>query len=387
MNSAIILIAGSGTRLGAKYNKVFLPMGFKKVIDYTIASMITAEFIDQIVLVYAPRDQQQVEQLLIDYQAQKPVFKVIGGLTRQDSVYNGLMFIKNISDNPQNDWVFIHNGCNPLVSHDELMKLKQAMQDGYDAATLAFPEKDTLRTYVNGKLISLARENIWHMQTPQVMSLSLALNAHTLAQKMNMQATDDIELLSSISSKIKLVQCSEKNFKITFPNDLTIANSIVLPGVSMVGIGEDFHQYERIKKGLYLGGIFIEDAKATIAHSDGDVILHALYNALSSAIGEGSIGDIFSDKDPKNKDVSSAYFIQNLLLKINQMFLSVKNISVSIMATEPKISKVAPLIKKELSNILSLAEERIGITASTGEGIIHEGLGIYVMVIVGLGAL
>ncbi len=225
------------------------------------------------------------------------------------------------------------------------------MHEGYAAACLAFPEKDTIFSFVDGVLTTLPRENIWHMQTPQVLSLQLALAGHELAKTKNLHATDDIALILPLTSKIKILPCSEKNFKITYPHDLLVANLLALPAVSAVGIGEDSHQYDTIKKGLWLGGVFIEQARATRAYSDGDVILHALYNALSSALGQGSIGDTFSDQDESNKNISSSVFIKHIMHQLQQSNRVVKNVSVSLIAKEPRITPWISKIKKQLGMI------------------------------------
>lgn len=391
MNYAILLLAGKGTRLGLAQNKVFLTLGLKKIGDYAIETLILHQVIDRIILVHSAQDTLDVIKTIKKYRALKPMWAVLGGEKRQDSVRNGLIKIRDLSTTFTNDTVLIHNGCNPFVHPDEITQLLMAIhKKNTVAAVLAQPVKDTLRTVFDNRAIeTLPRETIWQMQTPQAMACSIAMEAHNKAMNDCFYGTDDVELVMRLGLEVTIIPCSDKNFKITTPHDLMLARALVLQPISLIGIGEDSHHYHPNKKGLWLGGVFIKEAPSTIAHTDDDVVLHALYHAILSAIGDDSIGESFPETDSQIKDKTGFVFIAYLKNKLKDINLCLKQIRISITTKQPLIAPWSNTIKKQLSRLFILEEHQVDITATSGQRMSYEGKGkgIRSVVMVALGPI
>ncbi|MBN1156688.1 2-C-methyl-D-erythritol 4-phosphate cytidylyltransferase [Candidatus Woesearchaeota archaeon] len=366
MNIAIIVAAGKGERMNHGFNKVFLKLGKSNIISSTVSRFESCKLVDLIIVVTAENDIQKMRETLADFK--KIAAVVPGGRERQDSVFSGIT--KALELGSETDIVLIHNGCNPFVSLDEVeQSIKEAVK--YDAAVCAFPLKDTIKRVKNGFVFeTIPRNNVWQMQTPQAMKLGVAKVAFDKAYADGHYATDDVALVERIGKKVKIVECSYKNFKITTPDDYEIAQGFT----GTVGIGKDSHLFCANKQ-LVLGGAEIDYSKGLEAVSDGDVVLHSLFNAISGALGQRSIGHYFPTKDPKNKDRSSKEFFEVIEKLLNERNYSVNNVSISIEAKEPRLEGYVDEMKKEIAELLNINKEQIGITLTTGEGLTAFGRG------------
>jgi 2-C-methyl-D-erythritol 4-phosphate cytidylyltransferase len=228
MNIAIILAGGSGKRMGAGKNKVFLEMGKKPVIFYTLENFEKSKHIGGIVLV-APKNEKKLFKEIIKKNKFKKILGIaLGGKERQDSGHNGIKFVDKKIKNKEDVILLFHNGANPFVSQEEIENSIQTAEKR-GACVVAHKTKDTIRK-VNVKGISLGvidRANLWNMQTPQTIKFSLAKKAFEKAEADNFLGTDDVSLIERLGKKIEVIPASENNFKITTPLDLALAKIIL----------------------------------------------------------------------------------------------------------------------------------------------------------------
>jgi len=368
MSTVIIVGAGKGTRMNSKVNKILLSLEEKPIIFNTLKRFEDSSSIDGIILVINPDDEDEIKNLAQNFKKIKKI--VHGGKERQDSVYNGV----NAVDGNDDDIILIHNAANPFVSNETISKIiEETKKHGSAVAALrsdGFVEK------------TLDRNSIWRMQTPQAMKLSIAKKAFETAKKENYYSTDDVALVEKIGEKVKIVETNKENIKITTPEDLVLGEKIMKG--SKVGLGLDSHRFDDSDKKLVLGGIEIPDEPGLKANSDGDVILHALFNALSQAIGKRSIG-CYADKMCLEKGIKdSKEYVKFILDKINQENLKINNIGIMIEAKKPRLEPHHDKIKESISSLLNIKTEQIGLTFTSGEELTDfgKGLGIQCFVLV-----
>src|SRR3989344_1434405 len=286
MNIAIIVAGGKGKRMRKRANKLFLLLNKDPIILRTLKIFQNSKNINKIILVVNPDDRAKFESITKKNKLDKIIKVADGGLERQDSAYNGIKAIERARDD---DIIIIHNGSNPFVN-DEIINNSINTAKKYGAAVVGFPAKDTIKVVQDGFVKqTIDRKFLWQVQTPQAMKHFLAKKAFERAYQEKFYGTDDVSLVEMLGGSVKVVYCPRENIKITYPYDLAYANK--LTNASRVGIGQDSHKFSNNKnKKLLLGGLEIKNEIGFDANSDGDVILHALFNVLSTAIGEKSLG-------------------------------------------------------------------------------------------------
>lgn len=380
MNYAIIVAAGKGKRMNSKVNKILMLLNDKPIVYHSIKPFEDSPLIDRI-LVIANKDDIIDLNGVIKENNFKRVEVIEGGEERQDSVYNGIRLLK---DAKEDDIIVIHNGVNPFVSSSLIEEvIKNAKEHGACAA--AFKAKDTIKEgdEDNFVLKTLDRERLWQMQTPQAAKYRLLVRAFVKSYNDGYYGTDDVGLIERLGEKVKIVECSRENFKITMPIDME--NAKLLVNADRVGIGLDSHKFTDKPKELVLGGVVIPDERGLDANSDGDVILHSLFNALSSAVGGKSLGfyaDPLCNKGIKN----SAVYLKIVLGMLKEKGFKINNIGIMIEAKKPRLDEYEELIKEGIGELCNIDSSKIGITATSGEELtaFGKGEGIQVFSIVSL---
>ncbi|MBS3100800.1 2-C-methyl-D-erythritol 4-phosphate cytidylyltransferase [Candidatus Woesearchaeota archaeon] len=375
MNFAIIVAAGKSRRMKKSINKVFLPLISKPMIYYTIKNFQECNLIDEIIVVAQKNDIKKINEIKQEYNFNKIKKIAEGGIERQDSVHKGLISIKNAKND---DVIVVHNGSSPLVKENEIVECINAAKK-YGAAVSGFPLKDTIKKISNDFVEkTIDRKDIYQVQTPQAIQYGLFIEAFKNAKKKNLKVTDDVSLVEALGKKVKIVPCSYENIKITTYEDLKIAEAILMKRNNAgfrIGFGQDNHRFSNNKnKKLILGGYILPDEKGLEADSDGDVILHALFNAISTAIGERSLG-YYSDEMCRKGIADSKEYLKVILNKLKQKNLELNNVSIMIEASKPKLEPHTNKIKDSLSKILKLEKERIGIAYTSGEKLTAFGRG------------
>ena len=315
-------------------------------------------------------DEQEIKNLIKKYNL-KIKNIVFGGEKRQDSVYNGIKAIENANND---DIILIHNAANPLVDEKTIKEvIKETKIHG--AAVAAIKAKDTIKNVDENNFVieTLDRKKLWQMQTPQAMKYELAVKAFEQAYKDKFYATDDVALIERLGEKVKIVETNKENIKITTPEDLVTAEKITKG--ARVGLGLDSHRFET-EKPLILGGIEIPDEPGLKADSDGDVILHALFNALSQAIGGRSLG-CYADKMCLEQEIKdSKKYLKVILKKLEEKNCKINNIGIMMEAKKPRLEPWHDKIKESISQLLKIDKENIGLTFMTGEDLTDFGKGL-----------
>lgn len=227
MNIAIILASGMGKRMEADKNKVFLELGGKPLIFYTLDNFERSTDIDEIVIVAKEDEIEDMQEIVDAFGFEKVSHIIAGGKERQNSGHNG---VKCVCDNyDETDAVVLfHNGANPFVSEQEIRCVADAARD-CGAAVVAHPTKDTIRRVDDDNVSKgvVDRSELWNMQTPQAIQLELALEAFDRADEKDFLGTDDVSLVEELGGDVVIVEASDNNFKVTTPIDLALAEVIL----------------------------------------------------------------------------------------------------------------------------------------------------------------
>jgi len=386
MNHAIILAAGQSQRLKSTKDKLLIEVAERPIIYYALSAINDHHLINNIVLVVNKQNKDEIEKIIKTYKFSKIKKIVIGGITRQKSVENGLKAVEKLKPGTS-DLVVVHNGANPLPSYDEITKAIQKAEET-NACIVAHKVKDTIKQ-AKGKRIhsTLDRKDLYVAQTPQVIQFTLLKSSIINANKKEIEATDEAMLLESLGKKVYIVEAHENNFKITTRADIDQLKVILGDGPHefRAGIGQDSHMFNKEKKGLTLGGVFLKDEPRLKANSDGDVILHAIFNAISQAIGDQSLG-FYADPLCEKGVKDSKKYLEIVLKKVEKLGLEIGNIGIMLECKIPKIDPLTKKLKTSLASILKIDAKKIGITSTSGENLtaFGSGLGIQCFSIVSL---
>ena len=380
MNIAIIVAGGKGKRMGKRANKLFLLLNKDPIIFHTLKVFNDCKNINKIILAVNPDDRKKFESVIKENNFNKVKKIADGGIERQDSAYNG---IKAIGKANNDDIVVIHNGSNPFVNEEIINNCINAAKK-FGAAVVGFPAKDTIKVVEDGFVRqTIDRKLLWQVQTPQAMKYFLAKKAFEIAYREKFYGTDDVSLVERMHGQVKVVYCNRSNIKITDQYDLAYANKMV--NALRVGIGVDSHKFADKKKPLIIGGAKISDKDGFDANSDGDVVLHALFNALSTAIGMKSLG-FYADKMLEKGITDSKKYLEFILRKVKEKNLKIHNVAIMLEGKKPKIDEHIDKIKNSLSKLMRVKKENIGIAATSGEEMTEfgEGKGMQCLCVVSL---
>ena len=362
MTSAILLMAGNSQRFMSDKNKLLHSVEGDLVGRKTFDVFNNSKHIDKIVIV---RKSGDVEMENIFSNQEKVTF-ADGGETRFLSVLSGL---KSLSKDTE--IVVIHDGARPFVN-DKIILDSIVSAKSFGSGVASIKVVDTLRKCDGDNLLEVVdRDQVVRIQTPQTFSYNAIVSAYEKAFNEYGESanfTDDSLVYSKYIATPKLIEGSDKNKKITYLND--IENSI------LTGIGYDIHQLVEGRK-LFLCGLEVPHTKGLLGHSDGDAPIHAIMDSLLSSLGKRDIGHYFPDTDNAYSGIDS-----KILLKVMEIVKEegyrVGNLSVSIIAEKPKLSPYIDEMKKVIGEILEIANDKIGITVTTNEGmgLIGEGCAI-----------
>ncbi|MBU1704119.1 MAG: 2-C-methyl-D-erythritol 4-phosphate cytidylyltransferase, partial [Nanoarchaeota archaeon] len=354
----------------------------KPILYHTIKVFHECDFIDRIIVITRQDDIENITKLANSNNFAKVEKIIAGGEQRQDSVNNGLL---EVSDSKPNDIVIVHNAANPFVSKKTIAEvINQANRHG--AAAVGFKAKDTIKEVDEKGFVikTIDREKLWQMQTPQAIKYSIAVKAFKKAHDDGVKATDDVSLVELIGKKVKVIESNPENIKVTTPIDLSVGRQIT--NNSRIGFGQDSHMFTDEKddpKELVLGGVVVEGHKGVKANSDGDVILHSLFNALSQSVGGKSIGH-YADPMCEKGTKDSREYLKVALDLIKEQGHKVNNIGIMLECATPKISVHEDKIKESIASLCSVDVSKVGITATSGEELTSfgKGLGIQAFTVV-----
>ena len=376
VNIAVIIpAAGFSKRFGGSTPKQFLRLGDETVIEKSVNLFLEINKIKKIVIAIDPNE--PLIKLQSFYNDPK-VSIVEGGNTRSQSVFNALSAIDQ-----DIDIVAIHDAARPWLTENlvENLLLKLSEDQSIQGVFPVVSITDSLREKTDKELIPVDRENFLSVQTPQIFhreSLKQAFD-HLITE--NLDLSDETQIMEKAGFKVLAIPGERTNSKITFYDDINKN----IDTDYRIGRGVDFHRFES-GNGITLGDIFIDCNLSIVAHSDGDIVLHSIADALLGAGGLRDIGFYFPDTDIKNKGISSLKIIEKSLGLLREKNLQPRNIDFTVVCEEPKIEPYVEELRRSLSDILSIDENLIGIKATTAEGmgVIGEGNGIAVYAIASL---
>ncbi len=359
---AVILCGGSGTRMGAPINKTLLPVDGERAVVKCLRAFLPET--DGCVLVVKEGEQPAFEAALSE--AALSVHAIVpGGADRQASALCGLQAL------PQScNIALIHDGARPFIRRKDIRAVIESVKEK-GSGVMAVKARDTIKEAdENGKVLrTLDRDVLYHMQTPQGFYVQDMLRAHKNASA---RYTDDAALMEAAGHPVHLVQGHYDNIKLTSPEDMNMQN--FLP---RIGHGYDVH---RLCEGraLIIGGVEIPCKMGLLGHSDADVALHALTDALLGAAGLPDIGRLFPDNDPAYKGISSLLLLERAMERIREAGYEVGNADVTIIAQAPKMAPHLAGMQANTARAMGVAADKIHYKATTTEhlGFEGEGLGI-----------
>ena len=367
MFDCVIVMAGSGSRSGLGYNKALLNIGGMELFMHSVKTFSEIDECNKIILVTNINDAGIVKDIIKKYPYKTEI--VIGGSRRQDSALEGV-------NAATSDIVLIHDAARPFVLKDDILNLYKTVQKTSNWATLASKVIDTIKE-INDSAKTLTRDNLYAISTPQAVIKDEYINYVNDLSHTNL--LDDMQPLEIIKGKKpEIIISSNNNFKITTKSDIEYAKYLLEGNNKMdyrSGLGYDIHRLGKNRK-LILCGVEIESEFGLVGHSDADVVLHAIMNALLGAASLGDIGEYFPDSDPKYKDIDSKILFKEVMNLLDNEGYKVINLDVSIICQRPKLLKYKPLMKKVLVDLLKISEDKINIKANTNEGMDAVGKGL-----------
>jgi 2-C-methyl-D-erythritol 4-phosphate cytidylyltransferase/2-C-methyl-D-erythritol 2,4-cyclodiphosphate synthase len=382
---AIIPAAGSGKRMQGGLSKQYLSLDGKPILAHALNVFQLSPDIDEIVLVTPESDLQMVRETIIDpYRISKVRHVLAGGEQRQDSVRNGLGAIGN-----DVEIVLIHDAVRPFISAGLIHQVVREAKK-YGAVTAGTPVKDTIKRVDpdGGVLETLERQFLWMTQTPQAFERSIIQKAYRRADEDRFYATDDASLVERMGVRLQMIAASDENIKITTPADLLMAEFIVKRQKKRecfmkIGFGYDSHRLVEGRQ-LVLGGVQIPHNRGLSGHSDADVLIHAICDAMLGAVAAGDIGRHFPDTDATYKNISSLNLLERVRMISEQKGYSVHHIDSTVILEKPKIMEYASDMSMKLAETLKISAENINIKAKTNEGMgfigRQEGIAAYAVV-------
>lgn len=357
---AIIAAAGSGSRMGGGENKLFLPLGGRSILRRTVEAFVNHGEIDTVTVVHAPREAQRVREELADFLP--ALLLVPGGGERYQSVFAALQA------QPEDcEIVLIHDGARPFVSGGLISTCISECRR-WGSAVAGVPVKDTVKRCDEEAFVEETpqRKLLWSVQTPQTFYYKEILQAYG---KVDLNgATDDASVLERAGGRVKMIMGSYRNIKITTPEDMETAEAFLGKSTQRTGMGYDVHAFAP-ERALMLGGVHIPHEKGLLGHSDADVLVHAVMDALLGAAALGDIGQHFPDTDPAYRGISSLLLLTHVGDLLHRENCSIINISAVVLAQRPKLAPFIPEMRKNISAALGIEESCLNIAATTTEGL------------------
>jgi len=359
--SFILLAGGISDRFKSNVPKQYHKIGEKTLIDIVIHKISQFNEIKKIIVIYNKKHKKYLKNLKL-----KNIKMLIGGTTRSESTLIGLNYLVK---QKKTNKVLIHDAARPNFSKNLIKKIiKNSTKNNAIIPILKL--QDALKEIKNkNSILSKSRNNFFLTQTPQCFSLNEIFQLHN--NKKQKYQDDDFSLIDNVK-KVKFISGEKKNFKITDLEDLNLLKKINKANIK-IGIGFDVHRLVVGRK-LYLGGVKIPSPLGTLGHSDGDPVLHSVIDALLGACGLGDIGEKFSDKSKKNKNISSTKLIKEVIKEVKQKNYTINNIDINIITETPKLKKFKEKIAHNIAILCQIPRVNINVKAKTTEklGVIGE---------------
>lgn len=381
---AVIVAAGSSSRMKSTDSKIWIPLSGTPAIAHTLLAFEKSGSVDDIVVVCRKQDKEKLERLQAEYSLQKLLCVVLGGGTRQQSVACGIAAAP-----PQTAYFAVHDGARPLVLPEQIDRAVSAAER-YGAIALAVPARDTVkRADADGMVLETPpRDRLWYVQTPQVIRRELYEQAVNTVQG---EYTDDCQLIEKAGGRVFLCEGSPENIKLTTPEDVLYAEAVLRKRrggqrTMRIGHGYDVHRFAPDRP-LILGGVLIPYEQGLLGHSDADVLSHAVADALLGAAALGDLGKWFPDSDPQWKDADSLRLLHRVCELVGEQGWQIQNIDATIVAQEPKMSPYIEQMRGQLAAACNLAPNVVSVKATTEEHLgftgAKQGIAVHAVCLIG----
>lgn len=367
----LLLAGGSGSRMKTEKNKVLLSLAGQTCIARSAEAF--REFADKMVLVCREQDQSIIMTEISKIRLPFPVSFVLGGKTRQESVEQGLQALPS----GEHSIILIHDGARCLITRDVIQNVIDSVRM-YGSGIASIPVTDTIKQTDENDMVlhTVPRASLRAVQTPQGFWLDHFLSAYKRAIADGFFGTDDASIMENAGFQIHLTSGSRNNIKLTTREDLQMAEAILnkssyFPSLR-VGHGYDVHQLCEGRK-LILCGIEIPNSQGLLGHSDADVAVHALIDALLGAAGLGDIGRHFPDTDKQYEGISSIKLLSDVIVLLRNSGFQPSNADLTIIAQKPKLSPYIPQMTEKIAATMNLPVSRVNVKATTTEHLGFEG--------------
>ena len=360
---ALVVAAGRGSRLGGDRPKQYLSLAGEAILRRTLRALKAHPGIAGVRAVIHPDDVDAYAEAAAGLDVLTPVH---GGASRQESVLHGL---ESLSDAAPAR-VLIHDGARPFVDTATIDRVLAAL-DGHPGAIPAIPVADTLKREGDGRTIvdTVPRAGLWRAQTPQGFRFAEILTAHRAAAG-SAAASDDAAVMERAGQSVALVDGNPENVKVTTQDDLTRAERWLAGAAeTRVGQGFDVHRFADAPGPVMLCGVPVEHEIGLAGHSDADVGLHVVVDALLGALGEGDIGHHFPPSDPQWKGADSAQFVARALEIAQARGARLVHVDVTLICERPKVGPHREAMARRIAELLQLPDSRVSVKATTTEGL------------------
>lgn len=361
---AVIVAAGRGERAGGGTPKQYRDLNGEPVLLHSLRRFLAVAGVRRVVVVVRGEDRPLFDAAVarLGAQANGRLMSVEGGATRQASVRHGLEALASLAEPP--DIVLIHDAARPWVS-EALTRRAIAAARACGAAAPGVPVTDTIKSVDDSGVVTatLRRPQLRAIQTPQAFAFRPILEAHRRAAGVDAEFTDDAAIAEWAGLPVRVFPGEPANVKITRPEDFPAPAAAM---TSRTGIGYDVHAFTEGDH-IWLGGVRIACDAGVLAHSDGDVALHALTDALLGAIAAGDIGTHFPPSDPQWKGASSDRFLAHAAALVRARGGVIDHVDVVIVAEQPKIGPHRAAIRARIAEILGVSETAVSVKATTSE--------------------
>jgi 2-C-methyl-D-erythritol 4-phosphate cytidylyltransferase/2-C-methyl-D-erythritol 2,4-cyclodiphosphate synthase len=363
---ALIVAAGRGQRFGTASPKQYVDLAGKAVLRHSLDTFARHPKIGAVRVVIHGADRALYDSATAGLTLLAPVN---GGATRQESVYLGLESLKDIKPSR----VLIHDAARPLVDAALIDRMLAALETA-PGAIPALPVADTVKRAQNGRVMeTLDRRTLWRAQTPQAFRYDDIMAAHLAAA--GRELTDDAAVAETAGLAVTLVEGAEENFKVTTEADLRRAQQLLSPAADIrTGNGFDVHRFGPGNQ-VMLCGIAVPHDHGLLGHSDADVGLHALTDAILGAIGAGDIGQHFSPSDPRWRGADSAQFLAHAGSLVGERGGRILSADITLICERPKVGPHRAAMVARVAAILGLDPSRVSVKATTTEGLGFTGRG------------
>jgi 2-C-methyl-D-erythritol 4-phosphate cytidylyltransferase/2-C-methyl-D-erythritol 2,4-cyclodiphosphate synthase len=362
---ALIVAAGSGSRAGADGPKQFVSVAGRPMIAHSWQAFSDHPGIDEVVVVVGA-GQQELLAAALAVAPDEPRL-AIGGATRRESVFNGLAAARTAGATR----VLIHDAARPFPSRGVIDRVLAALGE-HEGATPVLAVADTLARGGASLGEVVPRADLYRVQTPQGFRMATIEAAHA-AWPMDEEATDDAQMVRRLGVGVALVQGDPMLDKVTYPEDFALADARAALE-TRTATGFDVHRLEPGEE-LWLGGVLIPHDKGLSGHSDADVALHALTDALLGTVAAGDIGTHFPPSDPQWKGADSARFLQHAASLIAERGGRIGFVDLTIICESPKIGPHRAAMTARIAHLLGLATDRVSVKATTTERLGFTGRG------------